>query len=40
MLVRFILTEELALFFAIVISCLAGVMLGNRLEFGVYTLVG
>ncbi|XXF80536.1 HDIG domain-containing protein [Myxococcaceae bacterium GXIMD 01537] len=40
MLVRFILAEELALFFAIVFACLAGVMLGNSLSFGIYTLVG
>jgi hypothetical protein len=40
MLVRFVLTEELALFFAIVFSCLAGVMLGNSLAFGIYALVG
>ncbi|HEX4620353.1 MAG TPA: HDIG domain-containing protein, partial [Myxococcaceae bacterium] len=40
MLVRFVLSEELALFFAVVVSCLAGVMLGNSLEFAIYTLVG
>ncbi|WIG98214.1 HDIG domain-containing metalloprotein [Myxococcus sp. SDU36] len=40
MLVRFILTQELALFFALVFSCLTGVMLGNSLAFGVFTLVG
>ncbi len=40
MLVRFVLSEELALFFAIVFSCLAGVMLGNSLAFGIYTLMG
>lgn len=40
MLVRFILSDELALFFAIVLACLAGVMLGNSLAFGIYTLVG
>jgi hypothetical protein len=40
MLVRFILTQELALFFAMVFACLAGVMLGNSLAFGIYTLVG
>jgi hypothetical protein len=39
-LVRFILSEELSLFFAVVLACLAGVMLGNSLSFGVYTLVG
>jgi putative nucleotidyltransferase with HDIG domain len=40
MLVRFILTQELALFFALVFACLAGVMLSNSLAFGIYTLVG
>jgi putative nucleotidyltransferase with HDIG domain len=40
MLVRFILSEELSLFFAIVLASLAGVMLGNSLSFGVYALVG
>lgn len=40
MLVRFILSEELALFFAIVLSSLAGVMQGNSLSFGLYALVG
>lgn len=40
MLVRFILTQELALFFALVLSCLAGVMLGNSLAFGIFALVG
>ncbi|MFL5319693.1 MAG: HD family phosphohydrolase [Myxococcaceae bacterium] len=40
MLVRFILSEELALFFAIVLSVLAGVMQGNSLSFGIYALVG
>ncbi|QDE91499.1 phosphodiesterase [Myxococcus xanthus] len=40
MLVRFILTQELALFFALVFACLTGVMLGNSLAFGVFTLVG
>ena len=39
MLVRFILTEELALFFTIVASSLAGVMLGNSLSFAIYALV-
>lgn len=39
MLVRFILTKELALFFAIVFSALAGVMLGNSLSFSVATLI-
>jgi len=40
MLVRFLLNQELALFFAIVLSSLGGVMLGNSLPFGVYALVG
>ncbi|ADO73352.1 HD family phosphohydrolase [Stigmatella aurantiaca] len=40
MLVRFLLSEELSLFFALVLACLAGVMLGNSLSFGIYTLVG
>ena len=40
MLVRFILTEELALFFGIILSVLAGVMQGNSLSFGLYALVG
>jgi putative nucleotidyltransferase with HDIG domain len=39
MIIRFILTEELALFFALVVSCLAGVMLGNSLPFAIYALV-
>ncbi|OJT18020.1 phosphodiesterase [Archangium sp. Cb G35] len=40
MLVRFILSEELALFFALVLASLCGVMLGNSLSFGIYALVG
>jgi putative nucleotidyltransferase with HDIG domain len=40
MLVRFILSQELALFFALVVSCLAGVMLENSLAFGMFSLVG
>ncbi len=40
MLVRFVLSQELALFFTLVVSCLAGVMLENSLAFGVFTLVG
>ncbi len=40
MLVRFILSQELAMFFALVVSCLAGVMLENSLAFGIFTLVG
>ncbi len=40
MLVRFLLSQELALFFAIVMACLAGMMLGNSLAFGIFSLVG
>jgi hypothetical protein len=40
MLVRFVLSEELALFFALILACLCGVMLGNSLSFGIYALVG
>jgi hypothetical protein len=40
MLVRFILSEEASLFFSVVLACLAGVMLGNSLSFGVFALVG
>jgi len=40
MLVRFVLSEELALFFALVLASLCGVMLGNSLSFGIYALVG
>jgi hypothetical protein len=40
MLVRFVLSEELSLFFAIVLACLVGVMLGNSLSYGVYALLG
>ncbi|MBL8954840.1 MAG: HDIG domain-containing protein [Myxococcaceae bacterium] len=39
MLVRFVLTEELALFFAVVFSCLCGVLIGNSLSFALFTLV-
>ncbi len=39
MLVRFILSQELALFFAIVLSLLSGVMMGNSLSFGIFSLV-
>lgn len=39
-LVRFVLNEEMALFFAIVLAALSGVMLGNSLPFGIYALVG
>lgn len=40
MLVRFVLSEELALFFALVISCLSGLLLGNSLSFAIFALVG
>lgn len=40
MLVRFVLAQELALFFAVVLACLAGVMQGNSLAYGIYALVG
>ncbi|MCY1079754.1 HD family phosphohydrolase [Archangium lansingense] len=40
MLVRFVLSDELALFFAMVLASLCGVMLGNSLSFGIYALVG
>ncbi|MDY7229959.1 HD family phosphohydrolase [Hyalangium rubrum] len=40
MLVRFILSEELSLFFAIVLASLTGVMLGNSLSFGIFALIG
>ncbi|HZA50703.1 MAG TPA: HDIG domain-containing protein [Myxococcaceae bacterium] len=40
MLVRFLLSQEMALFFAISLACLAGIMLGNSLAFGIFTLVG
>jgi membrane-associated HD superfamily phosphohydrolase len=39
MLVRFVLSDELALFFTLVLSCLAGVMIGNSLTFGIFTLI-
>ncbi len=39
MLVRFILAQELALFFALVVSLLSGVMMGNSLSFGIFALV-
>lgn len=39
MLVRFVLTEEAALFFGLVLSCLAGVLIGNSLSYGMYALV-
>jgi len=39
MLVRFVLAEELALFFAIVFSALCGVLIGNSLSFAMFTLV-
>lgn len=40
MLVRFLMTQETALFFAIVLAALGGVMLGNSLAFGIFALVG
>jgi putative nucleotidyltransferase with HDIG domain len=40
MLMRFLLSQEMALFFALVLACLAGMMLGNSLAFGIFTLVG
>ncbi|MEW5741392.1 MAG: HDIG domain-containing metalloprotein [Myxococcota bacterium] len=39
MLVRFVLSEECALFFALIFSALAGVMLGNSLPFALFTLL-
>lgn len=39
MLVRFVLHEELALFFALVFSFLSGLLWGNSLSFGIFTLV-
>lgn len=39
MLVRFVLSEECALFFAIVFSALAGLMLGNSLPFTLFSLI-
>lgn len=39
MLVRFVLNDELAIFFATVFACLTGLMLGNSLSFGVFALV-
>jgi cyclic-di-AMP phosphodiesterase PgpH len=40
MVVRFLMSDEMALFFALILACLAGVMLGNSLIFGIFTLVG
>ena len=40
MLVRFVLSEASALFFAIIFSALAGVLLGNSLPFSLFSLVG
>ncbi len=40
MLVRFVLAEEMAVFFAVVLSCLAGVLIGNSLAFAIFTLIG
>ncbi len=39
MLARFILGAEVALFFTVVLACLSGIMLGNSLSFGVYSLL-
>jgi putative nucleotidyltransferase with HDIG domain len=39
MLARFILSAEVALFFTVVLACLSGIMLGNSLSFGVYSLI-
>ncbi len=39
MLVRFVLSEESALYFALVFACLAGMMLGNSLGVFIFTLV-
>ncbi len=39
MLVRFVLSESAALFFAIIFSALAGVLLGNSLSFFLFSLV-
>jgi putative nucleotidyltransferase with HDIG domain len=40
MLVRILLNEELALFFSVVASILAGVMLGNSLSYMIFALLG
>ena len=40
MLVRFILSETSALFFAVVLAALAGIMMGNSLAFSIYAMVG
>jgi len=40
MLVRFVLSETSALFFAIIFSALAGVLLGNSLSFFLFSLIG
>ncbi|MFZ5442781.1 MAG: HD family phosphohydrolase [Myxococcota bacterium] len=40
MLVRFVLSESNALFFAIIFSALAGVLLGNSLSFSLFSLIG
>lgn len=39
-LVRFLLAQEMALLFAIVLAALSAVMLGNSLPFGIYALIG
>jgi putative nucleotidyltransferase with HDIG domain len=40
MLVRFLLSEELALFFAVIVASLSGILLGNSLSFSIFALVG
>jgi hypothetical protein len=40
MLVRFLMSEETALFFAVVLAVLSGMLFGNSLAFGIHALVG
>jgi hypothetical protein len=40
MLVRFVLSESSALFFAIIFSALAGILLGNSLSFFLFSMIG
>jgi hypothetical protein len=40
MLIRFVLTSEAAIVYAVVFAALSGVLVGNSLEFAVYALVG
>lgn len=40
MLVRFVLSDELALFFSVVVACLAGLLLNGSLSFAIFALVG